>query len=58
MDLVWPAGFSARFAPNLELLDPSGAVVGRQGDLIDDAGGGTAGGNVTYVCELHGQVYN
>ena len=30
-ELVWPAGFTARFVPSLEILDPSGAVYAREG---------------------------
>ncbi len=44
---VWPNGYSARRVNGvIELLDPSGAVVARQGDHILAAGGGyvTAGG--------------
>jgi hypothetical protein len=35
VDVVFPYGFSARFAPNLEILDAAGAVVARSGDRID-----------------------
>ena len=30
-DLAWLAGSSARFAPELEILDPSGRVIAREG---------------------------
>lgn len=33
-DLAWPVGYSARFTPELELLDNSARVVGRQGSLV------------------------
>jgi hypothetical protein len=33
-DLAWPVGYSAPFTPDLELLDNSGRVVGRQGSLV------------------------
>ena len=33
-DIVWPPGFTARFAPNLQVLDGSGTVVFRAGDRI------------------------
>jgi hypothetical protein len=33
VNLVWPLGFRARFVPKLEVLDPSGRVVARDGDL-------------------------
>ena len=42
-DIVWPPGYRARFDPSLEVLNPAGAVVFRQGDQIA-AGGCVAGG--------------
>jgi hypothetical protein len=33
--VVWPTGFTARFDPDLEILDESGRVVLREGDYID-----------------------
>ena len=33
-ELAWPVGYSARFTPELELLDNSGRVVARQGSLV------------------------
>jgi hypothetical protein len=41
-DIVWPPGYRARFAPGLEVLDPSGRVVARDGDRVP-AGGCVAG---------------
>lgn len=34
IDLLWPNGYSARFLAGLEILDSTGAVVAREGDLI------------------------
>lgn len=34
-DVVWPTGFAARFDPHLEILDPSGRAVLREGDFIN-----------------------
>lgn len=34
IDLVWPAGYSARFLPDLQVLDASGTIVARDGDLV------------------------
>lgn len=34
LELGWPVGYSARFTPNLELLDEQGNVVGREGDEL------------------------
>lgn len=36
-ELAWPVGFSARFAPELELLDAQGRVVAKEGSSV--AGG-------------------
>jgi hypothetical protein len=35
--LVWPPGWKARFTPSLEVMDPSGIVRFRQGDLVSGA---------------------
>ena len=32
-NLLWPAGYSARFAPSLEVINASGSVVAREGEL-------------------------
>jgi hypothetical protein len=41
MEIVWPAGYRARFDPNLEILDANGNVVMREGDTVTgDCGGG------------------
>jgi len=34
-EIVWPRGFTARFDPDLAVLDASGKVVYRAGDRID-----------------------
>ena len=34
-DVVFPPGYQARFVPALEVLDASGAVVARDGDVVD-----------------------
>jgi hypothetical protein len=34
-EIVWPRGFTARFDPDLAVLDASGKVVYRAGDKID-----------------------
>lgn len=33
-EVVWPPGYVARFAPDLEVLDPSGNVIYREGDVM------------------------
>ena len=43
-DVVWPVGYRARFTPRLEVLDASGTVVLREGDLITGTCGSTADG--------------
>ena len=39
IDVVWPPGYRARFAPNLEVLDASEVVVLRAGDVVTGACG-------------------
>ncbi len=34
IDLLWPVGYTARFSPQLEVLDGQGHVVAREGDQI------------------------
>jgi hypothetical protein len=34
VELVWPSGYTARFSPDLAILDRDGQVVARDGDLI------------------------
>lgn len=37
--IIWPHGFSARFSPDLELVNDHGEVVAREGDTLDLGGG-------------------
>ncbi len=37
LDVVWPRGYLARFAPDLEVLDETGRTVIRDGDFLDGA---------------------
>jgi hypothetical protein len=37
LEVTWPVGFRARFAPRLVVVDPTGRVVHRDGDAIDGA---------------------
>lgn len=48
IDVLWPAGYRARFAPELEVLDAGGAVVLREGDPVT---GGCVTGDLS-VLEL------
>jgi hypothetical protein len=34
VEIVWSAGYSARFTPNLQLIDEHGNVVAREGDRL------------------------
>jgi hypothetical protein len=43
---VFPVGFAARFNPSLEVLNPNGAVVFREGDKIGAACGGGRDGEL------------
>jgi hypothetical protein len=42
IEVAWPPGYRARFAPNLEVLDGTGRIRLREGDPID----GTCGTGV------------
>ncbi len=39
----WQPGFSARLAPDLEIVAPDGTVIAREGVPVDGLGGGSAG---------------
>ena len=48
--VVWPFGYSARFAEDrLELLDPEESVVAADGDIVQMAGG-TGSAGLFYAC--------
>ena len=53
----WPAGFRARFAPTLELLDGTGAVVAREGDTLTKLGGVPGSDGRFNIDELDGRTY-
>jgi hypothetical protein len=38
-DVTWPAGYHARFSPNIEILDENGNVVLRDGEAVEGACG-------------------
>lgn len=46
IDVLWPPGYAARFADRLEILDNTGQIVLRGGDVIS---GGCATGNPDLV---------
>jgi hypothetical protein len=37
IDVSWPSGFRAQFAPALVVIDRDGGVILREGDAIDGA---------------------
>jgi hypothetical protein len=45
-NVTWPDGYTARFAPGLEILDASGRVVLRDGDFVDGTCGTDSGGRI------------
>jgi hypothetical protein len=48
-ELAWPVGYSARFTPDLELLDDMGEVVGREGSLVTGGCRTPAGADVWWI---------
>jgi hypothetical protein len=61
IDLLWPLGFSMRaYGGRLEVLDPQGLVVARQGDRLVGAGGGHVNGqpNAPFeICQIGNKFY-
>jgi len=53
----WPAGFRARFVPALELLDSTGVVVAREGDLMKVIGGYPGADGRFAIWEFGGRSY-
>jgi hypothetical protein len=47
--VLWPAGYRARFTPNVEIVDASGSVVLRDGDHIDGACANDPDTNTLYL---------
>jgi hypothetical protein len=56
--VTWPAGFRARFAPRLELIDASGLVVAREGDRLTDVGGQSRTDGRWEVWSFNGHHYS
>jgi hypothetical protein len=47
--IIWPAGYRARFLPEIEIVDGSGTVVLRAGDHVGGACGYDPGTNTMYL---------
>ena len=48
-DVTWPAGYHARFTPNIEILNENGSVVLREGDHVEGACGYNPDTGWTYL---------
>ena len=60
VDLIWPRGFTARILDGrAELVARDGSVLAREGDVLDDLGGGSgATGNAFHVCSIARKGYD
>ena len=51
--VVWPAGFGAwRQDGRAVIADSSGGIIGREGDVLDQLGGGLGADDVFHICPL------
>ena len=57
VDISWPPGFIARFAPELELLGPTGDVIAHDGDHVQLGGGYMADEPIFMACQIDGRVF-
>jgi hypothetical protein len=55
-EIRWPPGFALRSVGEAIVIDGDGNEIGRNGDLISDAGG--SGGNPITICSVHGTTYD
>ena len=37
-EVIWPPGYRVRFAPKLEVFDPKGGLIARDGDQVPGGG--------------------
>jgi hypothetical protein len=59
-EIEWPEGFTLQLQPDLAVVDPTGKIVARDGQIIEDAGGsgGGAEGGPAFICAIGGKVYS
>lgn len=50
IQLRWQPGYSARLAPELEIVAPDGSVVARAGQKVEGLGGGYGADDTFFVC--------
>ncbi len=55
VQVVWPSGWAAwRISGRAELVARDGSVVAREGDVLDDLGGGVGVDDAFHVCVIGG----
>ena len=53
VDVVWPSGWAAwRLEGHANLVTRNGTLIGREGDILDDLGGGVGADDAFHVCVI------
>jgi hypothetical protein len=58
VNVIWPHGFTAVLLNgSAEILSPQGTVVGREGDVLDNLGGGPDASGQFVICSIGASRY-